>query len=195
MQRIQLAFDNRPSRQDDTERIQQLEAGLAARDDYMQKQDLELRQARMELANREQNYNSTFAASGLSVAYLQSCKELARTSVSHRSFLTGGVHATVGVLDPLAKRQNGLSRALPIAGQGSLQGPCSSTVTRTNQQRVGNVLSATLPGVIASSRNPCQTDPGLLETYKKCTPYRKSEANPKTRFFVVILLSIRQMRT
>jgi len=60
-------FDNRESRQEDLDRIAELEGGINARDAQIAENEGKQQVLKNELANREENYNKTFAGAGAAV--------------------------------------------------------------------------------------------------------------------------------
>jgi hypothetical protein len=61
-QDLQILFDERPSRPEDLEAIKQLQAEMERKDEEMRKATEQLKLFRLELANRENNFNKMFNA-------------------------------------------------------------------------------------------------------------------------------------
>ena len=70
MRELQQAYDNRPSRPDDLERIRQLEHNVRERETAFNQLRDEMQFYKLELVNREQNYNKVFGVSGPNIGVL-----------------------------------------------------------------------------------------------------------------------------
>merc|ERR1712232_509463 len=65
VQELQDLYDQRPSREEDVERIEALEAEMEEKENTIKKLVDEMQFYKLELVNREQNYNKVFGASPL----------------------------------------------------------------------------------------------------------------------------------
>uniref|UniRef100_A0A0G4IF48 Protein FAM184A/B N-terminal domain-containing protein n=1 Tax=Chromera velia CCMP2878 TaxID=1169474 RepID=A0A0G4IF48_9ALVE len=94
---LQRAFDARPSRQEDVEKLRLLSATVVERDETLRRLEEDVRTCKLELANRETNFNKVFASSG-------------------------GHTPAVGVLNPLERsreRTGGAKTRLIVNGGGN----------------------------------------------------------------------------
>eukprot|EP00927_Polykrikos_kofoidii_P017576 TRINITY_DN18020_c0_g1_i2.p1 TRINITY_DN18020_c0_g1~~TRINITY_DN18020_c0_g1_i2.p1 ORF type:complete len:1107 (-),score=322.83 TRINITY_DN18020_c0_g1_i2:160-3327(-) len=65
LQEMQDLYDSRPSREEDVNKIAMLEAALLEKEDHVKKLMEEMKFFKLELVNREQNYNKVFGAAPL----------------------------------------------------------------------------------------------------------------------------------
>eukprot|EP00919_Chromeraceae_sp_WS-2016_P002358 GHVR01005737.1.p1 GENE.GHVR01005737.1~~GHVR01005737.1.p1 ORF type:complete len:122 (-),score=24.88 GHVR01005737.1:45-410(-) len=89
---IQKQFEARPSRAEDVECMNSLRDRLATADTYIKTLNDDNLNSKLELANRERNFNQIFSNSG-------------------------AAHATVGVVDPLHRHKGGGGRQTRIINQ------------------------------------------------------------------------------
>ena len=121
---LQERFDARESRPEDVKRMQQMEAGMRQREAAVQKAMDDMHYYKLELQNREENYNQLFGSKAVQKAGggrgARAENALSEPPGMNSGGLGGplGANLRVGVINPLAQKTNTDAAARPPLNGG-----------------------------------------------------------------------------